>query len=166
MRTLLQPKSAHQPHSVRQRTQRTKSWPWCGRYYTCFWSTCPQWTQQPNVGPPAHSGLNSPLLEPAAATTPTQSVQPVVPEPVTPHGEAELERSGTSATLPDQEEGDRLLPRRRNSMGRTAPFEGERKGSAAGDDFRDPIETVDSSPVGNEEDEYNVQESFSRKKSC
>ena len=72
----------------------------------------------------------------SAATTPTQSVQPVVPEP--PHDEAELERSGTSATLPDQEEGDR----RRNSMGQTAPFEGERKCSAAGDDFRDPIETV------------------------
>ena len=53
-------------------------------------------------------------------------------------------------------------PRRRNSMGRTAPFEGERKGSAAGDDFRDPIETVHSSPVENEEDQCNVQESFSR----
>ena len=46
-------------------------------------------------------------------------------------------------------------------MGRTAPFEGERKGSAAGGDFRDPIETVHSSPVGNEEDACNVQESFS-----
>ena len=58
----------------------------------------------------------------SAAATPIQSVQPVVPEPATPLGEAELERSGTSATLPDQEEGDRLLPTQKKQHGTNSTF--------------------------------------------